>query len=461
IAFSTAPDHPATVAFVAQDGLISVLDVATGRPRRSPYDVRGHPGLAGVTLRGLATSRPRWFDDPTGGFSVLRNFLFAAATLPSGEAHLLVFDQLTMIEAPGVPALVADVLVDPDATAFEVHALRTPGGDGFLRVWVTLGRPSSTAPQIAAVLVATDRFFGDPWTVRRRHDVPLAIGSTLPPTIGFGNPPGREAPILPTGADGRLLNLQTRGQCSGLGEPSAVAVTGPGPGSYTVFAIDRQSETLRVINPLDCSEYTSAPVGLGRGPVALATLGGLRWRAVFVANRDDDTISRLDDDGTIHAPIVLAPPGGPACTKCPVALGVVPRAGCGVDGLEIVRDDADPDGTPDLQLHFDKTGCPQPDATEVVVQCKCTDDVPDCPCACDCLAPAPGCFCPGFVGGGFTASSGLGPGETLIGLAQDPIGGENPWKELGRTVNSPFVHEDAGVADQSWIYDLTLDTDPP
>lgn len=466
IAFSTMAGQAGRYAFVTQRHFVSVIDVLSRQPARPAWNLSTFPGLANVILRGVAAARPRLVRDASGGMRLVSH-LHVAGTLPGGKPVFIVLDQQRLLLTFGSPLIATGSLAAvTDATALDVTTLETPAGERTLRAWYTIARTGGGGSSIEAIAVGAPARDGASWAAAAAKSFPLPPLARAPRRVGLGAPRSGEAPVLPTGATGSLENLDTGGRCQLGGEIVAASVTGFGLGSYTVFALDAASESLRAIDPHDCAE-PHGPFAVGAGPVAMTTLAELRWTAAFVANHDDDTITRLDADGTLTT-IDLGGSGGGACSRCPIALGVVPSYACVTDGLLVSREDGDSDGSDDdARIDFSGVGCsedPEPD-TEYIVACRCLDD-PDCACRCDCDAdPDPDCFCPGMSLSGAAApraTGGVG-GDTPTGLigTLDPPTGPYPWKELGKTLDTLYLHLDGALADGSWAYKAEVETAAP
>ncbi|UCF66426.1 MAG: hypothetical protein JSV80_11585, partial [Acidobacteriota bacterium] len=433
ICFSTLPSEGGTIAFVTQGRWLTLVDVPTRTQRGRPWNVATLLGVVDADLRGCASAGPREFLDPASG-PVWKTLLYLTANLPSGEARFVVLDQEQLLLAGGTP-LVADDVLAASGEAVDVMVMDAPLGERFQRAWYTVSAPGS----IDTVQVATDAEPSSGWQVTERQSSPLPTDQGLE-HLEPGRPPCRELAVVPESTLGLLKNVETETTCPPGGDQVAVAVTGPGPNSYTVLSVNGATQQLHVINPNDCTERTRT---LGANPVSIATLGTLNWQSAFVANRDDDTVTRTDNDGVTQTiPLTTVPPGA-ECVKCPVSVGVTLRSGCGTNELMLEKVDADNDGQrDDIRLSFSKS----PVCGPVLIACECLDD-PLCACRCDCGAnPDPDCFCPGLLDMSLD-----GIGDTLALQPNWPIG-EVPWKELGDTAGGVFDHLNAANPDDSWAY---------
>ncbi len=458
IAFSQLPGDGGTHAFVTQENLLTVIDTAT-RTVVTTYDVASLLGVPSITLRGLSSAAPRSFEQPVLDLPIALARLFVAGTLAGGEAVAVVLDQEALVSGLGSPLVTWEEL-DPAATALDVQVLGDAAGPRYQRALFTLESFGPLGPQISAVEIWTGSTNVSPWSVGEAQDFALDSATPPPGQLGIGAPPTRPLPILPLAGIGALRNLDpTLGnRCDFGGSLVDALVTGPGADSYTVFGLDRPGRQLHVIDPRDC---TGDAFTVGEDPVALATIGRVSWRSVFVANRGSDDVTRVDHDGTLTT--IPLGGGGPVCQLCPKSIAVngdtTLELACEPGPLSVMKADGDMDGTvDDLVISWSPEGCDN--QTKYSVFCQCLDDDPECVCECDCGILGGLCACSGI--GGFALSALDGPFDQV--LQNDPNGDpvkKNPWKKLGSpTGDTEYVHEDAALADASWVYSVTLGDEP-
>ncbi|RMG44540.1 MAG: hypothetical protein D6718_09895 [Acidobacteria bacterium] len=461
LAFSTRPAAPGAHAFVTRGAFVLVVD-AVARAVVREVDVGALLGRR-ATLKGCAAARPRWRASPPpdtgrsppGARSA--GAAGAAGALPPGDSQVKTaylhiaadtVDPATGIVEPWFVVLDQDALVsggplfetlvsagpltggpNPDATerALDVTVLPTVAGPRVERAWYTVQETPALQElpdRLLAVPVAGLAKTGPTFSAGTPRATELSARG-WPSRSRPGTPFGRELPVLPTGPEGRLENLDTGGECAPGGELVAAAVAGPGPASYRVFAADRSGGRVFEIDPADCS---ATPYPTAAGPVALDLLGHVLWRKLFVACRDDDAVTVLRADGT-SAIVYLdsAPPEG-TCQRCPVAIAVQETAAsvCEAEDLRVLRGD--------LKNVLEWTpgpGCPPGSTFDVF--CACVDSDPSCPCR-------------------------TGPPGSAESRAAQPLQGAAPndgngWIRIGHQVQSPFVHHDGGYPG-SLLYDV-------
>lgn len=451
LAFSTEPGAPDLHAFVTQQGLVSVLDVPSRTvDSATPYfDVARAIGQPGLLLRGCAASPPRWFVDPDGT-PRLRALLDVAGTLPGGTAVYVILDQGMLTSGAGDPVVSWGTL--QAGTGVSVSAAGLPTGKRRHKPLYAVIETGPSGDALVTWEVSLDEQLGlgaEPRLLRR---VELPAG-TAPATFQPGAANGRRLPVMPQGGSGVLENLDTGGRCTPGGELTAVEIAGPGPNSYTLFTLDASTDEIVVVDPVDCS---TERVAAEAGARDLALDRPIEWTRLLVANRDDDSLTRLLDDGS--ATRLPLGPGGPACTLCPISVAMKQTQFCAVEMTGQVKGDFDSDGSEDdIRLSWDAPGCAQRQGYSIY--CQCIDGQENCPCACDCIVPDPTCICPGLGGMGVS----LGGGSPVLTLQPDPWEPpvlENPWKKLGNSIDTEFDHIDAlgggGVA-----YGVTLEDEPP
>jgi YVTN family beta-propeller protein len=446
VAFSTVPGTGGTFAFVAQDELITVLDANANAVVRV-HDVQALLSLGDIAIRALASSPPRSFQ--AGSFRVTRTYLHLLVERQA-DAYFVVLDQERLLPGSTLSPLVGSGLLRAGSTPAGVTVLETASGSLRVRVLYTLSEGPVSGSDLFAVLVGKPDVLTAPWTVQETTQIAVPAGLFPPEAFSIGAPAGGgQLPVLPEGGLGTLLNLDTGGTCGGVGNADAVSVTGPGADSYTVLSLDASGSKLVVVDPTSCATVSFAT---GRGPSDIATLGTIRWRAAYVANRESDSVTKLTPAGTLTQ--IPLRTGGGACQLCPIAVGVPFQASCAVEGLVAAKVDEDGDTVKDdLELSWD--ACLGAGSYEV--HCQCVDQSLDCPCACDCLDPAPGCECGGLVLEPFSHASFGGDLPFLQVPPWTPQ--KNPWKVLGVTAGTSFLVEDV-TGFPGVVYDVTP-VDPP
>lgn len=347
IAFSTLEAQPGAHAFVSQGHFVRVIEQAT-RAIVATCDVATWIGAAEVTLKGMDAARPERFEDPPGP-RVTRSYLHVAANVRPTAADdvvpwFLVLDQfiLTDIADPCRNAVVADGPLFPPGTgvvdAMEVHVLGSPAGERTQRAWYSFREPTDP-PALSARLVTSGPALGSPWETLELVTIPAPAGGPSPDSVHPGAPHSRELPLLPVGSDGDLLRLDTQERCSLGDTPRAVAVAGPGLGSYTIW-----TAKLNPAGPPDLLQQSTwdlcslePPLAVGRNPVDVEILGRVEWHEVYVANHDSDEVSVVQaSDPTTVIQIPLRDGGGD-CVKCPRSLAVqeTPISICRAVDLEL------------------------------------------------------------------------------------------------------------------------------
>lgn len=440
LTLSTLPSHSNDHAFVAQGRFLRVVNLSTRTVVRT-HDVALMLGLGDLDLAACESAPPRLHIQPATGMPVLRSYLHLAATMASGEARFIVYDQqMLFLTTAGPPA--GHGLLGLDATALGVKVLEEPSGPMFQRAWYqTRSRVGGTS-LIHAVLVQSARLAGSAWAAVSTSSIPVHAppGSALRMGAPWG---GGELPVLPTGQGGSLRNLDTGEGCPIGGDVVAASVSGPGLASYTILAVRNDTSELVEVNGKDCSTTTFAT---GASPVDVATLGAVDWVEAFTANRDGDSVTRVKRDGSVLT--IPIGSGGGTCVACPTALAA-PSLACAPTDLRMDVRDADADGQDDdLHLQWNSSGCAS--ATLFHVYCSCRDDSPNCPCPCDCSLPVPpaGCACPG------TAGLTLAPSGS-IQIEPDVQIQENPWKILGITAGTSFDALGLGASPDSFDVNVT------
>ncbi len=442
LTFSTLPGHMNDHAYVAQGRFLRVVSLQLGTVVRT-HDIALLLGLGDLTLAACESAPPRLHIDPPSGMPTLRSYLHLVATMASGEARFIVFDQQSLfLTTAGPPAGQGSLGVN--ATALGVKVLEEPSGGMFQRAWYQTKTLVGVTNVVRSTLVQSGRFVGAPWTAATTKivSVPVPPGASLRMGAPWG---GGELPVLPTGGGGALQNLATGQGCPIGGDVVAASVSGPGLGSYTILAVRGDTDELVAVNGRDCTTTTFAT---GASPVDVATLGPVDWVEAFTANRDGDSVTRIKRDGTsITIPIGS---GGGSCVACPTALAA-PTLACAPSELRMDVRDADADGQDDdLHLQWNTAGCAS--GTQFYVYCSCRDDSPTCPCRCDCSLPnpPPGCACAGTSG----FNLGFAPAG-VIQLEPDVAVQENPWKILGVTAGPSLDAVGLGASPDSMDVNVT------
>lgn len=459
IAMSTAISSRGAHAFVTQEGFLRVLEVASRREVGNPVDVAALLQEPGLVLRGCDAAAPRVFRTSSGAPEV-RAFLYVAATTAAGQAKYVILDQDALLATAADPIVESGALLQ-SGTALDVIVQDVPAGDAFQRAWFGVTREGRANDDILAIRLAKGNAVDQRWQIAERNTFPLDAGQVAPDVLGLGVPDGKELPVLPLSRTGRLENLYVDGRCDTGGDLVDVAVVGPGANSYTVLAVDRAAKELVVVDPGDCSTRRFA---VGTDPTTVTTLGRVVWQSAFVTNRGDDTVTRLDVDGTLTTISMCRV--GETCGAKPSGAGVALVPVCAVVSLETDTVDADepPDGIEDdILLTWDSAPCIADQ--EFTVWCQCPDNEPDCPCYCDCMPPPPGCYCPG-VQDLVPPSPGFSFGSTdldivLLPPPWPPIPQSNPWKKLGLTADQQFIHEGQAITDPFLSYGVTVGDEGP
>lgn len=444
IAFSTTPAQRGTKALIAQGKLVTVVDVATRAvgPTTNIASLIGNPSLQ---LTGIATSLPRRF----GTSSTTQSFVFLVGSIAAtndapGSTVWIVLDQ---------PRTIAGALTTssrwfgPLANGFNggsVQVLPTADGAQRQRAWYTL-IDNASPPRVAAALLAQANSTNPTFSVERFEQRTMTGTAPAPTAIHLGAAPTADLTVMPWYSSGELENLQHGFSCSVGGRLSAVAITGPGVNSYTVFATDVLNNQLLVIDPANCSTAVRRPTG--RKPISLTALGRNHWEAIFTTNYDSDSLTRLNRDGTQPPPIQLAPPGT-ICTECPVQSALALQATCVVEQLEVAE------SLNSLELSWTDQACA---SGGYDVFCRCLDKDPDCPCSCVCDGTSPpfGCECPGLDPPNFTRQSSTDDlGFALLPPPGGPDPSEDGWIKVGSTLQNQIGLPGYSGADWQAAYSI-------
>ncbi|RMG46607.1 MAG: hypothetical protein D6718_05270 [Acidobacteria bacterium] len=467
IAFSTLPGAVGAFAFTAQGSLLRIVDAGL-REVIDTVDLEREVGYP-LTVEAIASARPQWFDaapGPSPAPQVRRTYLHLAAdveTAPGAatEPWYVILDQEVLL-APYLPPSAApsagDLLVaagplldfppsPPAPYAAGVTVL--PGGEGWARqrAWYAVGIPAGpggeTPNRMRAVLIAKRSRETDPWEVVRYRETTLGPAQALPQLFRPGAPFDRQLPVFPEGPLGQLTNLDTGGVCFTGGTLVDVAVSGPGPSSTDVLAVNRtggpNDELLR-IDPITClvqSERT------GEGSIAVAVTGTNVWDRAYVANHDSSTVT------IVHADASVPPDTTPinrigVRSSGPVGIAVRPSDGaiCRAVNLTAERRGSD------VLLSWEHSG---DECLNVVfrVCCACLEGHPDCPCA---EGNGPPCEAVGH-----DAPSAAFPTDRSLAGPGNPDG-QNGWIRLGFTGpgGTSFTHTDGAIG-FGQLYDVGPD----
>jgi hypothetical protein len=391
IAFSTFATDPGSHAFVTQGPFVKVIDVAT-RGIVSTVNLATLLGRPDVIARGADSARPDRFID-AGGSETVRYYLHIAADVRpaagmSLEPWFIVLNQEALAGLTTAPALVDDGrLTLTGATgnheAMEVRVLGAPAGDAVQRAWYSY-RVNGSPPSLGAARVISGGAVTDPWTVDARR---LTTGlATVPDSIHPGAPHSRELPLLPEGSAGTVRHLDSEDRCTFDGMPRAVSVTGPGLASFDVWTaiVDPLGpDTVELGNWETCEAFASVVVG--ENPVDMDTLGRVEWQELYVASRETDSVSIIDEsDPTTANVIQLTPTPTPPCVKCPRSIAVVESPGTVCRAVNLDATPVDP--VDDVFYTWDGLGCQE--QTSFKVWCRCLSPSLDA-CPVDCVANCP------------------------------------------------------------------------
>lgn len=445
---SSAPDTPTCMAFSAVAGLplsafvtqgrfVRVVDVATRTVLASRIDVAQLLGLPDIDLTACAAAAPRSFQSGTS--LVTRSHLFVAGNLPGGAAYWAVLDQRSLIAGNGT-ALVDSGRLHSIAAVLDAAALDATQGDSQQRAWFTLIEKSGGSEALLNIPLSLPVDAAQPASLGPAEVLALPTSGLPLEGVGVGVSLEGQLPIQPGFVTGQLTHLETGASCVVPGNPTQLAVHGPGPNSYTVFALDPLNADVLAIDPNDCS---SVAFDVGGGPVALVPRRGHFWDGLFVINNVGDSISFLGPAGGV---VALPLPQGTG----PIDGGIAQSPPCAVENLLL-----DKVGN-DIELTWSAPGC---GGAEFAAWCNCIGDDADCPCACDCSAPEPDpdCACP--FAQGAKASRGFG-GGFLINYDPGDHPTTNPWKKLESTPETTLDHEGV-LTEGSWFYLINQSDEAP
>ena len=443
LCFSTLPNEPGTKAFVTQGRWVTVVDVAT-EAKLFSKDIGSFVPTGITELRGCASAAPYEAVDPASGLPTIETDLFVAGTSTTGDALWFALDQTALLDTGVVNPVRDHGVLAPAAMGGYTTGLELRYGAGARRALFTATRSTGGSDEVLGVTIVGGPFVGDTWSILSTRTYTLPAGS-LPPHIRPGAPFGRELPAVPAG--GKLHNTLTEGLCDLGGNLSAVEIVGPGPDSYSVFVLESGADTIHVVEPVDC---TNNPISVGDEPVALAALGNAPWRALFIAEKSGNTVSRLDPDGTV-TPIALG-------SGAPIAAGIPSMPVCmpGYDYDQAIRDLDDDGFEDDVEIIFDLDGCPILEDVRIWCRPKGLNPNPDCFCDCSTPPNPEECMCPPLL-----AEQGGDSGGGVKALDDDDdIIKDSPWIKLGTSAGGTYHHIDGGDGDSA-EYGVSLNDDPP
>ena len=269
----------------------------------------------------------------------------------------------------------------------EVRVLGAPAGDAIQRAWYTYRDTGSSPQKIGAALVVGGPETGSRWAVARVTETSLAPGEAAPESVHPGAPHSRELPLLPEGPAGTLLNLDTGNRCPISGEPRALAVTGPGLPSFDIWVASVNpgvaTDLLVRTNWFGCDADT--PINIGKNPVDIETLGRVEWQEVYVASRDNDTVTIVTAAAPATPNVISLTAGSPSpCVKCPRSLAVVESAATVCRAVDLQTEVIG--SAPDVRYSWDGLGCET--LTSFKVWCRClSTDLAACPTDCTVNCP--------------------------------------------------------------------------
>jgi hypothetical protein len=430
IAFSTVTGTQGDFALISQGEFLQVIDAQTGTiaDQINVAHLIGRPGICSasgttcsgpaecgaaggevcetaVDLRGIGTSIPQVFEDPS---PVERAFIYIAAnvrvTPTDRRPWFIVLDQASALDgAGGLVSHVQDAELQipaagGNAEAVDVTVISAPNAADsteFQRAWFS-ARGNGTDELFARLVATPVGVIPADWTVRR--SVVATIQTGLPPRqvqIGAGDQ--GELVLLPEGDQGTLLDLERAAPatvCSLSGTQIAVDIEGPAGGSYTAYSVDQTGDQVTIVHERDIDGLTCAgalTVPVGAQPTAVDVMGESFQVKAFVSNGAGHTVTSFDKHGgdittTALFPIDMMP--------VDVAVRQTPSRSCNVKDIQVV----------DGEVDFSPVGC---DADEIfMVWCRCTD--------------ASGLTCP--------PECPYNPSESC---PQCEEVGDNPWEEIG------------------------------
>jgi hypothetical protein len=473
IAFSTIPGRAGDYAFVTQGSWIRIIDTAT-RTVVSTFHVVSSPTTS-ITLRGCAAARPERFLAGNGEVA-WKSYLHVAAAAVETDGRTqpwyVVLDQEALIDPPPDASPVVGsgpmlAYLPPggmEGEAIDVMVLGAPAGRQQQRAWYSLRfLPTSEEDptRLVSALVTRPPQLWFPWTVDRLWVADVEEDLPITTILGPGVPFDRELPVFPERSLGTLRNVGSGGACGEVGEELvSVTVAGPGPLSYTVLAVDQGPPAALVrLNPKTCG--ISARQATGQGPTDVAILGRIDPERAYVANHDEDTVTRVlvtEQAPWIFDPLTipLDPGGEPVspCVQCPRSVGVVATAvdSCNIHDLRVEVKGGD------LLLQWGAVGC-----EGYAVWAICRDGGVNClpppwPPPVATIQP----WEPALYEGGEPWDGPDFVEARPITLDWGPAGvkGSNGWRILGKPSDPWYEHDGAGLyfdGDATWYTVLPVD----
>lgn len=430
IAFSTAPNNNGNKAFVTQGPLLTVLNVPT-RTIQSVIDVSALIGDGTLILDGIAASSLRSFKVGSSRRSV--SYLFLSGTVQvvgvGDRAIWIVLDQTRVLSGATTGLLVDTGRLADGFHGGDVAVLDDPVGDQHQRVWFNSIDDTGPPPYRArADLLATPDVNPPVFQVAASQVRPLSGSSSAPKRLQFGSTWAGASVLMPWHNLGLIENLEHSRACSFSSPISAVALTGPGEVSMSIFALNPTGRQLLMIDPSTCGVTQRAT---GIEPVAIVPLRTYRWHSVFVINRGSNTVTRFFENGTLPLTITVGTGGD----EGPLAGGIGYVSPCAIEDLTVEK------SGPDLELSWSNQGCNVP---TYAVFAHCADDDPDCIYDCTCPSLDPACFCPAFEG--------AGPALTALLPGAEP--GKRKWVQIGSPNGTSFTIDDANTPDMNvevWV----------
>jgi hypothetical protein len=430
IAFSTAPNNNGNKAYVTQGPLLTVLNVPT-RTIQRVIDVGDLIGNNRLVLNGIAASSSRSYR--VG--STRRNFsyLFLSGTVQvagiGDRALWIVLDQTRVLSGATTGLLVGTGTLADGFHGGDIAVLDDPVGAQHQRAWFNSIDDSGPAPyRLRADLLATPDVNPPAFAVASSRLVTLSGTSSPPKRLQLGSTWAGASVLVPWYSLGVIRNLEHNTTCMFPSSISAVAMTGPGEGSMSIFALNPTGRQLLMIDPSTCG-FTQRATGIE--PVAIVPLRTYRWHSVFVINRSSNTVTRFFENGTLPLTITVGTGGD----EGPLDGGIGFVSPCAIEDLTVEK------SGPDLQLSWSNQGCNVP---TFAVFANCADDDPDCIYDCTCPSLDPACFCPAFEGAG-PAFAPLLPGAKP---------GKRKWVQIGSPNGTSFTIDDANTPDMSvdvWV----------
>jgi len=407
IAFSTVAGAHGGFAIISQGVYLQVIDAGTATlvDRIDVAALIGRPGICSITgmtcngnasctgggdvcetavdLRGIGTSIPQVFQDPT---PTEMSFIYIAANVrvAPGDRRpwFIVLDQMAALDgAGGLISLVQDAELQIPAAgghaeAIDVTIISTPtaaDSTEHQRAWFS-ARGDGTN-ELFARLVATPVEVGPPdWTVRRSVITTNQIGPP-PQQIQIGAGARGELALKPQGDQGTLLDLERVipvAVCNLSGTQVAVEIEGPAGGGYTAYSVNQTGDQVAIVRERDIDGLTCASalaVPVGANPTAVDVMGQSFQVKAFVSNGAGHTVTSFDRNGGDVTTTALSPAD---LTPVDIAVRQTPSRSCNVTDIQVVGS----------EVGFNPVGC-NPDEI-FMAWCRCTDPSgltcpPECP----------------------------------------------------------------------------------